>query len=247
MSKTPSRGADRTLALFEAFAEAGGPLPLSRLARLMKTPVSTCHGLVRTLEARGYLYTLGQSRRIYPTKRLLLVAERIARQDPIAEHVAPALARLRDRTGETVILGARQNDAVVYLDVLEGAHVIRYSARPGDIKPLHSSSIGKLMLGEMSREERAEILARAGLDKVTPNTIVEPVALETDLEAARDAGLYVTRGENVADVMAVAVPLVLSGNVFGIAVAGPIDRVGRNFPEISDALRDARSDIEGAA
>ena len=36
---------------------------------------------------------------------------------------------------------------MIYLQVLESPHPIRYSARPGDLKQLHSSAIGKAMLG----------------------------------------------------------------------------------------------------
>ena len=48
--------AGRTLDLFEAFARERKPLSLSQLARAIGAPVSSCFGIVRTLEARGYLY-----------------------------------------------------------------------------------------------------------------------------------------------------------------------------------------------
>ena len=44
------RTVDRTLEIFEAFAEAKRPLSLSELARMINMPVSSCHGLLRTLQ-----------------------------------------------------------------------------------------------------------------------------------------------------------------------------------------------------
>ncbi len=37
----------------------------------------------------------------------------------------------------------------MYLDVLEGPHTVRYAARIGDFKPLHSSAVGKALLGAL--------------------------------------------------------------------------------------------------
>ena len=54
--------ADRTLDVFEAFAEAKRPLSLSEIARMIDSPVSSCHGL-RTLQKSGYMYALDVRRR----------------------------------------------------------------------------------------------------------------------------------------------------------------------------------------
>ncbi|MBI1985503.1 MAG: helix-turn-helix domain-containing protein, partial [Rhodospirillales bacterium] len=108
------RTAVRTLEAFEAFGRSQRPLTLSELARAIGVPVSSCHGLVATLRNRGYVYSVGNKRRVYPTRRLLDVAEAIVRNDPLLEFVEPMLTRLRDDTGETVILGTREGDGVVY-------------------------------------------------------------------------------------------------------------------------------------
>ena len=38
-------------------------------------------------------------------------------------------------------------------------------------------------------------------------------------------GWYVTRGEGVADLMAVAVPVALNGEVYSVALSGPMQRM----------------------
>jgi DNA-binding IclR family transcriptional regulator len=139
--------ADRTLDLLEAFARIKEPLSLSELARQLDCPVSSCHGLVRTMKGRGYLYLLQHRRRYYPTRRLLEIGAAIAAHDPLVERLIPTLEALRAHTAETVILGHRQDDEIVYLHVLEGPQTIRYAASPGERKPLHSSALGKAFLG----------------------------------------------------------------------------------------------------
>lgn len=218
------RSSLRALDVLETFRRSGRQLSLSELSRLAGIPVSTCHGVMRALAQRGFLY-FPSPREAYPTRRLLDVAHDIAANDPVLVRVAPALEALRDSTGETVILGTRQGDAVLYLLVLESRHPIRYAARPGEHKPLHSSSIGKTLLGSMPAAELAQWLASHPLPRVTERTLTSRRRLTDDLARSRERGVFVTRGENVADVMAIAAPLALGAGRFGVAVAGPMHRM----------------------
>ncbi len=219
------KSAERTLLILEAFAEACQPLALSELARRIAIPVSACHGLVRTLAAHGYLYELGSRRGYYPTLRWLENARTIAAHDPVAERVAPFLAGLADDTGESVLLGRQLGDRVIYLLVIESRNSIRYSAQAGDLKPMHASSAGKALLGAMSGDERTALLANLELTRVTPGTITSREALEKDIAAGQARGWYATRGENVADVHAIAAPVTLGGQVHAVVVAGPAPRM----------------------
>jgi len=226
---TPVKSADRTILILEAFAEALEPLALSDLARRIDIPVSACHGLVRTLSARGYLYEVGPRRGYYPTQRWLDKARLIASRDPLLERAAPAMEALAAATGETVVLAKRAGAATLYLKVIESRHAVRYSAQAGDQKPLHASSIGKAILLQLPPEEREALLAGARLARFTPNTLTSRERLEQDLAAGLKRGWTHSRGENVPDVHAIAVPLRIAGEPYGLAVAGPEHRMAPNL------------------
>src|ERR1700712_249756 len=162
---------ERVIDIYEAFQASQRPLSLTDLAEAIAIPKSTCHAIVATLTARGYLYSLARPRSLYPTKRMFDVASDILSKDPFIERTTPLLEKLRDKSHETVILGKRQGDAVVYLQVVESAHPIRYSAKPGDIKPLHSSSIGKALLGALTPDELRTWADGRKLATVTGTTI----------------------------------------------------------------------------
>ena len=215
--------ADRTLDLIEAFSESGTPLLLPELARRLGAPKSTCFELVRTLQRRGYVYSLGQRRGFYPTRRWLWHAEIISANDPAARELDPAMEQLRDVTGETVIAGRLQDNAVVYVAAVEGIHSIRYSTVPGAMKPLHSSAIGKALLAGFPN--LADAVATLPLQRYTENTICDPAALLADLERGRERGYFTTVGENVPEVMAIACGAQLGGDPIALAVAGPIERI----------------------
>lgn len=221
-----SRGAvDRVIDIFEAFRHAQRPLSLTELAATAHMPKSSCHAIVGALIARGYLYTLERPRALYPTQRLLDVAHDLVAGDPFLAHVLPRLEELRDASMETVLLGKRQGDRVVYLQVLEGLHSIRYSAKPGDLKPLHSSAIGKALLGAQKEASLRAWAAGQSLPRITPATICDPERLVAEVLQSRQAGFFQTRGENVADVWAVAAFFSAGRETLGIGLAGPRHRM----------------------
>lgn len=235
--------AGRTLDVFEAFEALKKPMTLSELATQIGMPMSSCHGLVQTLRNRGYIYSVTSRRLYYPTKRMLDVANSIAESDPILTQLGDVLAKLCERSQETVIIGKQQDDKIVYLDVLEGPQTIRYAAKPGRIIPLHSSSIGKAMLGLMPNAKLSSFLEKYTLSQETNRTLTDPATLMQDIDACRKQGFYVTRGENVNDVMAVARPIEVASRSFGIAIAGPLQRMESKLPSISDMLIEACEEL----
>jgi DNA-binding IclR family transcriptional regulator len=166
---------------------------------------------------------------LYPTKRLLEVASTITAHDPILEQLGPSLSALRDSTTETVILGKRQDDQIVYLDVVEGLNTIRYAAKPGKIVPLHSSAIGKAMLATLTPKELDLVIDSGRFERITGNTLTTSDALRADIAVGRERGYFITRGENVADVMGIARAVRGGSGWLGIAVAGPLPRMEANL------------------
>ncbi|MBO23118.1 MAG: transcriptional regulator [Rhodospirillaceae bacterium] len=234
----------RTVNLFEAFSRRKGPMTLTQIAEALSAPISSCHGLVRTLSAKGYLYTSERNRAIYPTKRLLEIANTIAAHDAVLESTVPVLETLRDETNETILLGRRQGETILYLDVLEGHQTVRYSAGAGDIKPMHSSAMGKAFLGRLDAGERAALVARLPLDLYTPNTITERATLEADLADGIAKGYFITRGENVVDVMGLATTADVYGEIMGVAIAGPLMRMMVGEAKLAAMLLSARTRLE---
>ena len=237
---------ERILDLIEAFSECRAPLMLTELAARIEAPKTSCFQLLRILKERGYVYALGRRRGYYPTRRLFVHAKIIADHDPALGRFEDMATQLRDITKETVIVGIRQDNQIVYLDVFEGLHTIRYSAVAGDCKPLHSSAIGKAFLGQLDKRQLAALLDGGPLARVTPGTIVDRAALQSDLARGQRQGYFVTRGENVADVMACARTVAFAGTTYAIAVAGPMHRMEANEAEISGELIRACNSINEA-
>jgi DNA-binding IclR family transcriptional regulator len=236
MSGVSVTAIERVLDILEAFHASQRPLSLTGLAELTGIPKSSCHAIVGTLTARGYLYSLSRPRALYPTRRIYDIAREIYEKDPFVQGVMPLLERLRDASRETVILGKRQGDAVIYLQVVESSHAIRYSAKPGEFKPLHSSAIGKALIGSMKEPDLRAFLAGRPLPAATEATFTDTEALVADVLESRRRGYFLTRGENVPDVWAVSAFMTVNTETLAMAVAGPRHRMESNIGECAQLL-----------
>lgn len=236
--------AGRTLDFFEAFANVREPMNLSDLAKTLEMPMSSCFALVHTLESRGYVYKLKLRSGIYPTKRLLKVAQIVAAHDPILDRVEPILSALQDAAGETVLFSKRQGDQMIYLDVFESHQSIRYNARVGEFKTLHASCCGKALLGAISIEEFDKILSRLKLPRFTAATITSRKALKAEVAMSRQRGWYSNTSESVSDLIGLAVPVSLDGEIYIISLAGPVQRMSPKVDAHVKALQKARLAME---
>jgi len=240
-----AKTAKRTLDIFEAFAARQEPLTLSDLARQISSPVSSCHGVISTLKARGYVYMLDK-RRYYPTRKLLDLGSLISPHDPVMERLLPHLEALRKRTEETVLIGKREGDEILYVVTIESAQTIRYSLHAGTRRPLHASAVGKALLGALPDERLAEELRRLKLKRFTEHTL-DAGGLLADLRKSRRRGYFVTRGEYDTSGMGVARAFAVQGEMFAVGVAGPLDRVKARLEAVGKAVSDTAAAMARAA
>jgi DNA-binding IclR family transcriptional regulator len=216
--------ADRTLALFEMFAIEQRPMTLSVLAEKMGIPTSSAHGLIKTLQERGYLYEVSRRYGYYLTKKLQQQVGAISAGSPLLAQIYPYLQQLSDEAFETVLLGKRQGDFVIYLEVIECQQSIRFTPEVGEVKSLHCSATGKAILASLMPEELRTTLLRLKLDKRTNRTITSVKKLEMEINGHRERGWYQVIGENIVDVMSIAATVAVEGETYVVGAGGPIQR-----------------------
>ena len=235
----------RVIEIIETYAREKRALPLSELARLLDVPVSSCLALIRTLTGLGYLYETGRRQGYYPTGRLLAMAQRIARADPVLDRVYPSLVELRDATRETIVFAKLTQDGrVVYLDVLDSPHTIRYAPVAGEFKDVHANSLGKALMSLLDAPGQEALLGATPLTRYNERTLVTREAVQQDIAQSRQRGWFMNSGESIADVGAIAWPVTLSGEHYAISVGGPIYRIEPRQEEYARILRAACTGLE---
>jgi DNA-binding IclR family transcriptional regulator len=230
--------AARALSVFEAYSEELRALSLSELARKLEIPVSSCRLLILTLLRRGYLYEA--EGRYYPTSRMLEQVGPIARRDPVLERLAPALARLRDETQETVTLAKLQSAQVIYLSIYDSPRRPRPLVTGGSLRPIHSTAAGKALLSACDARTRDALLGTLSFERYTPRTARSRTELEAQLAAMSARGWYSNDGETWRQSGGLAVPLRLHRDAYAITVTGPPYRLRSRQREYVAALTAAR-------
>jgi DNA-binding IclR family transcriptional regulator len=237
------KSATRVLDIFEAYADARVPLSPSQMADRLRIPMTSCFNLMRTIESRGYLYALQARGGRYPTRRLLEIAQVISGSDPIGATVTAILGRLREDTGETVCLAKRNDLGVLYTEAFESPQRIRYIVRPGETRTLHANSIGKAILATLAPAELDATLDRIEYRKFTEATIVAKDDLRGDINKGRQRGWWSNDGETEPDALAVAIPVRIGSEWYGVSVVGPRYRMKPRLRSLIEQLRAAGAEV----
>lgn len=227
----------RTLAVFSLFATEKRDLSNSEIARLLDLPESSCSDLMYTLQEQGYLMRTARTRRFYPTGRLKQIALEIEQNDPLLRIGREAAELLAETTGETSFVGRLDNGTVRAVAVQQGKHPLRYVLSVGERIALHTSAMGKALLGTLDPDEAARQLRIKPLRKITDNTSTDPERIAAEIAESRERGWYQARSEGGDGMDALAVSGFLGSEALAISLAGPPDRLTISHDRYLQALR----------
>ncbi len=133
---------DKATQVLDALEES--PRSLSELVAVTGFSRATTHRLAVALEQHG-LVRRDEEGRFALGVRLIALGRAAAEAIPLAAAAMPALAGLRDETGESVQLYVRQGDRRVCIAALESPHGLRTIVPMGASLPLEVGSAGKIL------------------------------------------------------------------------------------------------------
>ncbi|MEU9204305.1 IclR family transcriptional regulator [Streptomyces sp. NPDC048332] len=182
-------------------------LTVSEAAGLLSVGRSTAHRVLSTLEGRGFAARETDGRGYSAGPELVRLGHPAGFGAPVREQVGAVLEDAVRRTGETVLSAALIGDQVLVTDGRESAQPVRMVLERGRARPAHATAGGKLLLSRMTADQICVLYPREHLDAVTPDTLTSRPELLAELGRIRDRGYATGRGESVAGMHAVAVPL----------------------------------------
>ena len=189
------------------------PVGVSDIARTTGIDKSAAHRLAVTLHAAGWLEKTADGRwRIAPG--LVELARRAGGSSLVAS-MRPLLERLRDDTGETVILVAIEHDRLRVLDMAESRHALRISPSTSHL-PLPHSSAARAIAAYLPPAQLAALREiDASIDEQT-------------LTDVRRRGWAINDREIVGDARVVGTAVRDGGGlpIAAVIIAAPTSRVG---------------------
>lgn len=196
---------DKAVAIL-SFLSEDGPASLAGVVEGTRLPRPTAHRLLSALEAHHLVARAGGQ---YSLGSRLLGWGNKAVGNGVVEAARPALAALRNETGESTQLYVREGDRRVCVLSVERATGLKTTVAVGAILPLERGSAGKVLLA-WGEDGSAEIEAAGKLGEIRSQGWAESVA------------------EREAGVASVSAPVFGPGEVLRAAVcaSGPISRLG---------------------
>lgn len=235
--------AERALQIFEIYARERRPLSNSEMARMLGIADSSCSDLLYTLRQAGYLLRSPKTRLFYATGRMLDIARQITGADPLQTFASEALEILSRQSGESSMCAYADGAQARIFACEESPRALRYVLKPGTLVDLHTSAMGKALLGNMDEKSREALIASLPMRQATDRTIVDKDELRRQIEEGIRNKYYVTRGEGNESVGAVGIAGHVGGQLIAIALVGPTARMDKNFDANVEILLKARAEF----
>ena len=195
------RSVARAMRLVQIVAD-GPPegLPLSELARALRSSKSTTLSLARTLTAYGMLRDLPPGPRYSLGTGLIRLGDIARGQLPLGDVCRPLLAELADLTKMTSRLAICDDGFPVFIERVDGPGSVRFHTPLGQREMPHSTAAGKAILATMTREQVRAVCSQAGLPRRTSHTITDLASLRENLALVRSNGFALDDEEDAEGV-----------------------------------------------
>lgn len=200
------KSAKRVLEILEHFAQGVSKATVMEIANALAYPQSSTSKLMASLVSLGYLRFDPDGRTFSPTLRVVLLGSRL--QHELFGHgsVVSVMERLRQKTGQTVMIGLRQGIHVRFIFSLQGnPQALRYPV--GILRPVCRSAVGKMLLSALPDAKIMRIAKHANIEE-EPENRVSVRALMEEIALIRERGWALTMDYPLPDraTLAVALP-----------------------------------------
>ncbi len=200
------KSAGRILDLLAYLSQRREAVSLSQIIRDLGFPKSSAHGLLQTLTARGHLsqdsagrYILIESSHGFPFR---------AHEEPLVVTARPYMERLRDRSGETVLLSTMNAHCEIRrLAKCVSREPVRYDVNMDAAITPYCTATGRLLLAHVRPEVLESYLVRVQFLTYTRYTITDPAELRRLLAKVRLDGYAVNDQEFITGSTGIAAPI----------------------------------------
>lgn len=244
-AKSPIQVIERMMKLLDVLSYYHDPVSLKQLALETGLHPSTAHRILGAMSVSGFVeradpgtYRLGI--------RLLELGNLVKSRINIRDSALPLMQQLHQKLGESVNLGVRQGDEIVYVErTSSGRSSVRVVHLVGARAPLHVTAVGKLYLVEDGIEKVRDYAKRTNLPRYTATSITTLPMLEKELDRVRRHGVAFDNEEIEQGLRCIAAPVRDDTGelVAGLSVSAPAER---HNPEWAALVRAAADQISAA-
>jgi IclR family pca regulon transcriptional regulator len=195
----------RGLAIITAFSPTATTQSVSDIAARTALPRPTARRLLMTLERLGYvrsndgLFTL--------TTKVLELGTTYVAALGIWELARPHLEALVARTGESSSMSQLDGSDIVYVARVPVAKIIALSVHIGTRFPAVATSMGQVLLADLSRADLSRVLKTPSQSGIIPRVVPTRKQLDRELDEVRARGWAISDERLSLGIRSIAAPV----------------------------------------
>lgn len=218
---------EKALRLLQALDRHGRWIGVRELARQLELSPPATHNLLKTLQAASFVESNPASRQY----RLGLAAVRLgAGSDPL-QHMRrfarPYLETLAEKSDETIVVLAWQQDHAVVVDWIQAGHTLAVTHHHGVVDHPIVFASGRVLLAHQDREVQLRHLRGVDYASLRPNGPRNPDDAVALLARVAAEGCAVTENVARSGVVAVGAPVFEATGrlLFAVGCSAPLTRI----------------------
>ncbi|WP_309713342.1 IclR family transcriptional regulator C-terminal domain-containing protein [Pseudolysinimonas sp.] len=234
----------RGLAVIRAFGAERPRLSLSDVARVTELTRASARRFLLTLESEGYVRARDGMFELTP--RVLELGFSYLSAQSLPEVAQPHLEALSHAVGESSSASILDGWDIVYIARVPTRRIMSVGITIGTRFPAYVTSMGRVLLAALSAVERETFFEGFEGKAFTTRTVVDPAALQAELEKVAEQGWSLVDGELETGLRALAVPVTRgTATVTAINVSMPAtdEDAGIQALRLLPALQDAAAAI----
>src|SRR5271170_5618083 len=201
---------DRGLAVIRAFGPDRERLSLSEVARVTGLTRAATRRFLLTLVKLGYVRSDGREFSLRP--RVLELGYAYLSGLALPEVAAPHLEELVAQLHESSSISVLDGHHIVYIARVPTKRIMTVAISVGTRFPAYATSMGRVLLADMTDDELDRYLAEAAFERLTSRTVTNPDRLRAIVREVARLGYAIVDQELEEGLRAVAAPIRGSGD-----------------------------------
>ena len=195
----------RGLAVVQAFSDSRKPQTIAQISQKTGIPRAAVRRCLHTLKQLGYVDAELNNFSLRP--KVLTLGYSYLSSTPLTVSSQPYLNNISRTLGESSSLAVLDDGEVLYVARSAASRVMSVALNTGSRLPAYCTSLGRVMLANLSHEDLDAYFARVKLKPMTDRTVVNQKRLREILAGVRHDGFAVIDEELELGLRSIAVPV----------------------------------------
>ncbi len=182
-------------------------LSISELSNMLEMDKTTVHRIISTIKDCGFVTQNPKTKKYANSMKFYTLGRNVIQKNELGLIGRPYIRQIAQITGETVNLGIRVGNSVVYIDRAQNETGIQVATTTGKSIPMHCTGMGKAIMAQLSPQAQDEVINETNLVAYTHNTAISRESVMEKLKEVETMGIAIDHEEFEIGLIAFGAPI----------------------------------------